>query len=363
MKIKKFFPAFIIKLFKALLFVLQKEKQKYFKGKEKLLFRKIYEQIIWLLKENNYNSMYYMYGLHLKGSYLSNYIGKKEFNKLLTDKEKKFINIPKKKNCYLLNLATTDKFYVTSILKSNEISVIDNIALINNGKLIKPKGKLENINSLFSLSFPMIIKNTILEYNEGLYFLNNEGNDFFLNGYKKEKENINLLFSSGSWVIQKPFESSQDIKKINHTALNTTRIYTIMRNGNPFFLGGYQAFATEKSKTDSWGKKSIYVGFDKFNNCLSDKGFYHPHFRKKFVYFHPDSKIKFKGYKINYLNEAIELCKKAHRLFYYTYIIGWDVAITDSGPKILELNDRPGVNALQAINGGIKKVISNPTIR
>ena len=72
---------------------------------------------------------------------------------------------------------------------------------------------------------------------------------------------------------------------------------------------------------------------------------------------HPDSGIIFDGYPLPFLKDAVDLCIKAHRLFYFNYIIGWDVAITDNGPLIVEANEKPGMNVAQALDGGLRKKI------
>ncbi|HNX00779.1 MAG TPA: sugar-transfer associated ATP-grasp domain-containing protein, partial [Candidatus Cloacimonadota bacterium] len=73
---------------------------------------------------------------------------------------------------------------------------------------------------------------------------------------------------------------------------------------------------------------------------------------------HPDSHIPFEGYSIPYMKDAIELCTKAHRLLFFNFLVGWDVAITDEGPIIVEANEKPGMNIVQAMDGGLKAKIS-----
>ncbi len=52
----------------------------------------------------------------------------------------------------------------------------------------------------------------------------------------------------------------------------------------------------------------------------------------------PVSSIVYSGYKIPYWEQIVELVRNLHdKIDYYTSI-GWDVAITNSGPKVIELN-------------------------
>ncbi len=60
---------------------------------------------------------------------------------------------------------------------------------------------------------------------------------------------------------------------------------------------------------------------------------------------HPDTGEKIKGFKIPYFREAVDLIKRAAELTYGYY--GWDVAITEKGPVIIEANTNPGADLVQ----------------
>ena len=62
---------------------------------------------------------------------------------------------------------------------------------------------------------------------------------------------------------------------------------------------------------------------------------------------HPVTGVRFKGMQIPYWKESIELMKKAVPLASKISNIGWDVAITEDGPLIIEANTIPGFNTAQ----------------
>lgn len=73
---------------------------------------------------------------------------------------------------------------------------------------------------------------------------------------------------------------------------------------------------------------------------------------------HPISKIKFDNYKIPYFDEIKELCTKAAARFEKTNVIGWDIAITEKGPLIVEGNNGPGFDLVQVVlNKGTKYML------
>lgn len=53
---------------------------------------------------------------------------------------------------------------------------------------------------------------------------------------------------------------------------------------------------------------------------------------------HPDTHIKLVGYQIPYIKEAVDLCLKAALVVPQVRYVGWDVAITNDGPVIIEGN-------------------------
>ena len=57
---------------------------------------------------------------------------------------------------------------------------------------------------------------------------------------------------------------------------------------------------------------------------------------------HPATGAKIKGFKIPFYKESIELIKKASEEFDLEGYLGWDIAITEKGPVIIEINNNPG---------------------
>ncbi len=62
---------------------------------------------------------------------------------------------------------------------------------------------------------------------------------------------------------------------------------------------------------------------------------------------HPVTGVRFKGLQIPYWQECLELMRKAMPLAGKISNIGWDLAITENGPLIVEANTIPGFNTAQ----------------
>lgn len=54
---------------------------------------------------------------------------------------------------------------------------------------------------------------------------------------------------------------------------------------------------------------------------------------------HPNTHVKLEGYQIPYVKEAVEMCLKAATVVPQVRYVGWDVAITENGPVIIEGNN------------------------
>ena len=53
---------------------------------------------------------------------------------------------------------------------------------------------------------------------------------------------------------------------------------------------------------------------------------------------HPNTHVHLQGYKIPYAREAVEMCLKAAKVVPQVRYVGWDVAVTPTGPVIIEGN-------------------------
>lgn len=56
---------------------------------------------------------------------------------------------------------------------------------------------------------------------------------------------------------------------------------------------------------------------------------------------HPASGLSMPGFELPFWQDVIRTAEKAHGLFPYTGVLGWDIGISTEGPVILEANDNP----------------------
>jgi Sugar-transfer associated ATP-grasp len=121
-----------------------------------------------------------------------------------------------------------------------------------------------------------------------------------------------------------------------HPVLNTLRIIThIGPSGEIDVPACFLKLARTGSRVDNLHHGAIAAHVDQETGRLeagfSGRG------SVRFTH-HPDTGAAIEGFAVPYLQEAVELAKRAHPLLQSPSLIGWDVAVTDEGPKIIEAN-------------------------
>ena len=117
-------------------------------------------------------------------------------------------------------------------------------------------------------------------------------------------------------------------------------------------LGAFIRFGRGKSFVDNANRGGIGVGINLQTGCLfpvaKDKT------GERFTV-HPDSGFKFDSIEIPFWEEVAELIKKIQLTFPYYKLLGPDIAITSTGPVIIEVNGMPDHIGFESRCGPILK--------
>ncbi|MDO4198119.1 MAG: sugar-transfer associated ATP-grasp domain-containing protein [Erysipelotrichaceae bacterium] len=140
-------------------------------------------------------------------------------------------------------------------------------------------------------------------------------------------------------IIQHPKMSS-----LHPESINTIRITTLVNSDGPHIMYALLRIGTDHRMVDNVASGGIYTVLSDngkiVNPCWSDKTI--TTYTK-----HPTTNVDMIGFEIPYFKEAIELCKKAAMIKPEVAYVGWDVAITEKGPVIVEGNPLPGYDMPQ----------------
>jgi len=135
-------------------------------------------------------------------------------------------------------------------------------------------------------------------------------------------------------------------------SVNTIRIFTYKSK----VVGAVLRVGTGKSFLDNASSGGLFAPIDLSIGVVIDGAFTFEVTEK--VITHPDTKIVFPGFVIPYWNECKKIVMEAAELVSGIPLVGWDVAVTNAGPVLIEANSEPEIPLLQIpAKTGIRNII------
>ena len=148
----------------------------------------------------------------------------------------------------------------------------------------------------------------------------------------KEKE-LNL--------IEEEIVQADELNKLNPYAVNSFRIVTLVKDGKVHLLAN--ALRINIDDAIAIGCNDAYMRLNEdgkiCSRVIDDVANVYEE--------HPMKKIKFNTLTIPYVKEAFEMAKKAALEVPEVRYVGWDIAITEKGPVIMEGNEYPSYGIVQ----------------
>lgn len=320
--------------------------------KQKNVFCKIVDQILYSLKNGEVNEFYFLFGFDVKKNNMQN-----EYISYISFLEKRNkANLYSDNKNYLILLR--DKFVFGQFLKSLGFKTPSNIALISNDQIIDLKTmKKVSFKRLLLMEGTFFCKIINGECGRGVFSIKISQGKLYINSIESSIEEFKKILVKGSlYILQKALNQHADMHKLYSKSINTLRVTTI-RNGIkaiPALFSATLRVGTRGNNVDNWAAGGLIINV--FNNGQLDKwAFYKPGYGTKTLR-HPDTDIEFDGYIIpnfeNIVNKAIEL----HSYLYGIHSIGWDISIGEDGePVFIEGNDNWEITLPQATIGGMKQ--------
>ena len=145
-------------------------------------------------------------------------------------------------------------------------------------------------------------------------------------------------------VIEQLLIQHHDLNVLYPLAINSYRIVTIVTDGVAHCVYAVSKAGNEGKFVDNMENSGICCPIDQKTSTIAGCA----HTSALINYdVHPYTGVKLVGFKLPYVKEAIELVKKAALEIPEIKYLGWDVAITEDGPAIIEANDYPGYDFWQ----------------
>jgi hypothetical protein len=148
-------------------------------------------------------------------------------------------------------------------------------------------------------------------------------------------------------IVEDLLSQHPSINQIFKRTVNTIRIFTLKKDDN-YFVGKAMMRVGQYNSVDvdnnSMG--GLTIGINMEDGTLKNGFTFYKFGRGEFTS-HPITKYEFINKPIPFFKETLYLAINAHKQLPMFSVIGWDIAITENGPVIIEGNSTPDVNSIQ----------------
>lgn len=151
------------------------------------------------------------------------------------------------------------------------------------------------------------------------------------------KKYYNQDFFFEKQIVQEPV-----LSQFNPETVNTIRVLTY----NNQVISATVRFGGRGEYVDNVSANGVAVSLDIETGILGDYGMKMYSTVERF-YSHPNSHIIFNGTKVTQWTEVRSLVEKTLKYFPFYRSVGFDIATTNKGPVILEINTGAGINLSQ----------------
>jgi hypothetical protein len=151
--------------------------------------------------------------------------------------------------------------------------------------------------------------------------------------------------SPDGWVVQERIVQHAKLAALHPRSVNTARLVTLCGDdGVPTVIAGVLRIGTGNSEIDNTTGGGIVASIDLgTGRCGAAISRYRVSEHKV----HPQSGLPIVGFEVPYWAQVTSEVIRAHRLVPFPRTLGWDVAIENCGPVILEINSDYYYNHLQ----------------
>lgn len=194
----------------------------------------------------------------------------------------------------------------------------------------------------------------------GILVIKRKEDDLCINDEIVEKEDLlREISASQSYIVQKGILQRQDISQINSSSVNTLRVIAQKRSGKMALCVCILRMSRGNAEVDNSAQGGLSIAIDINTGAFRD--FASVEHGGGVYYSHPSSGFVFKDQIIKGWPEIRkEVQAYASRLIEFNEI-ALDVAITDNGIQIIELNLGYGIDHVQKTCGGMRKILSVQT--
>ena len=182
---------------------------------------------------------------------------------------------------------------------------------------------------LVNKSGKIVVKSSDGQCGEGIAIIN-------LKKTNKE-ELIKKLKTTDNDLIEEFIIQHDELMRLSPSGLNTIRIFTQLNKENEVEILGTRLRITINSYVDNLAAGNIAAPIDEKTGIIDGPAVYSDITKQDEVK-HPITSVDIVGFQVPFWKESKQMVKEAALLHKENRSIGWDVAITNDGPELLEGN-------------------------
>ncbi|MBO7698065.1 MAG: hypothetical protein J6S38_03390, partial [Erysipelotrichaceae bacterium] len=182
----------------------------------------------------------------------------------------------------------------------------------------------------------------------------------YVKDYSSIKELYDLILNKKAYLVEEVVKQHHDISKIYPYSVNTYRVLTIKTDDDVDVIYGIIRFGNNGSVVDNHHAGGMSTPFD-----VETGKILYPAVDLDLNLFeeHPMTHVKFVGYQLPFWPEAKQMVKEAALLIPEIRYNGWDVAVSEDGPLLIEGNYLPGYDLMQLPGQNPEKIGMLPVYR
>jgi hypothetical protein len=151
------------------------------------------------------------------------------------------------------------------------------------------------------------------------------------------EEIVSAIKNTNNDLIEEYIIQHDALMKLSPSGLNTVRFFTQLDENNQVDILGCRLRITLNSFVDNLAAGNIAAPIDELTGIVDGTGVYSD-ITKEDEFQHPVTGITIVGFQVPFWKETLQMVKEAALLYTGNKSIGWDVAITNEGPELLEGN-------------------------
>jgi hypothetical protein len=281
-------------------------------------------------------------------------------------KKRKFLVVLNPRKYYIL---ARNKYIAHLVLESAEIAMPELICYYD------PKSKIENnrigydYNSILKIlkeknTNKCFIKTTETSHGEGVMLVKNidyKDKSCQLNSFNGDVIELSQILGNEPLIFESVIEQSGQFKNFNSSSVNTIRFMTILLpSGEAKVIATFIKIGRSGACVDNAGSggnidAAVDIETGEIHSAIQFNGW-----RKiSPIKNHPDTGTLIEGVKIENWNDIKNRVLQFQQAIPFLKAIGWDIAITNDGPVVIEINDSWDETGQLFIRQGWKQEIEN----